>query len=437
MTERVPNAGTAVEAGDDEDRRQLVLNAAPISDVGGAVRGCMVTVNDMSALHRANEALREAMGELAASKQEVEQKNLELERLATRDPLTGALNRRAFHAAFEVALREARSAGSALSCMMVDIDHFKSINDSHGHGVGDRVIQEVARKLQESARGTDLVCRWGGEEFCVVVAGLSAAESTEFAERLRMRIERECGAGVREVSGLRVTASFGVEMLSPKVDSAAALIERADQALYSAKHRGRNRVVMQQSAAVGAARPETHIDAASGCLNEDGFLAAARALRDAARAEDRVLGCVMIGLDDHQGIAHRHGASALVAASAALAGWARESAPASAAVARLDERRVVLMIPGMGIGDCRALGEHLRSRAVASLADLVPGAAPHSVHISVGVDALPATAPGATTLGERAEQAMNRARRSGGNSVALFSTTRKATDASARGESKE
>ena len=434
MAERTPNAGTALEAGQGADKRQLVLNAAPISDAGGAVRGCMVTVSDMSALHRANEALRDAMTDLASSKQEVEQKNLELERLATRDPLTGALNRRAFHAAFDNNWRDAVRARSHLTCLMVDIDHFKTINDSHGHGVGDRVIQEVARKLQESVRGTDLLCRWGGEEFCIVVNGLDAAASAEFAERLRMRIERECGAAVREVPGLRVTASVGVELLSRQAESTAVLIERADQALYRAKRNGRNRVAMPalETQVKASSVPATQLDADSGCLNNNGYVAALRSQREAARAEDRVLGCVMVGLDHHQQLSERHGAAALHAASVTLARWARESAPASAAVARLDERRVVLLMPGMGIEDCQALAEHLRERVEASLAAGIEGAAPRSLRVSAGVDALPASAPGAATLGERAEQAMNRVRRSGGNGVALFSSGRTANDASAR-----
>ncbi len=435
MSERTPNAGTALEAGEGADKRQLVLNAAPISDTGGAVRGCMVTVNDLSALHRANEALRDAMSELAVSKQVVEQKNLELERLATRDPLTGALNRRAFHAAFDAALLEARRSGKALTCMMVDIDHFKRINDTHGHGVGDRVIQEVARKLQDSVRGTDLVCRWGGEEFCVVVCGLGAAESAEFADRTRMRIERECGAGVREVAGLRVTASFGVEMLSRAIDNVASLIEHADQALYRAKRSGRNRVAMPTTDGARIEVPPAHLDAASGCLNETGYIAALRSLRDAARADDRVLGCLMAGIDGHQALQQRHGAAALHQASVSLARWAHEAAPMAAAVARLDDKRVVMLLPGTGIEECQALAEQLRSRAEEQLADGLNGVDARSLHISIGVDALPATAPGAATLGERAEQAMNRVRRSGGNAVALFSSARAASDAAAREDS--
>jgi diguanylate cyclase (GGDEF)-like protein len=432
MAERSPNAGTALEAGHGDDKRQLVLNAAPIADAGGAVRGCMVTVSDMTALHRANEALREAMSALATSKQEVEEKNLELERLATRDPLTGALNRRAFQAAFDAALRDARLGGRELACMMVDIDHFKTINDTHGHGIGDRVIQEVARKLQDSVRGTDLLCRWGGEEFCVVVGGLGSGESADFAERVRMRIERECGAAVREVSGLRVTVSVGLDMLSPAAEVASILIEHADQALYRAKRAGRNRIARWAGDAPAATTAAVHSDAASGCLNADGFEAAMRTLRETARAEGRVLGCVMLGLDHHPALRARHGEAAVELAVVALARWAREAAPASAAVARLDERRVALLMPGVGLQDCQMLAQTLVTRAAASLALLLPDAEPGGVHISAGVDALPATAPGAATLGERAEQAMNRVRRAGGNGVALFANVRNGNGAATR-----
>jgi GGDEF domain-containing protein len=111
-----------------------------------------------------------------------------------------------------------------------------------------------------------------------------------------------------------------------------------------------------------------------------------------------------------------------------LAGWARASATATAAVARLDDRRVALLMPGMGVEDCQALGEQLREQVHDALAAAVEGAAPRSLTVSVGIDVLPANAPGAATLGERAEQAMQRVRRAGGNGLALFSNLRAASD---------
>jgi diguanylate cyclase (GGDEF)-like protein len=254
MAERTANTGHTLRLGaGTADARQLVVNCAPISDAGGNVRGCLATFDDTTELHRVNERLVLAMGELSASKNEIERKNEELFRLATRDPLTGCLNRRAFYEAFEPLLAHARASGTPLACLILDIDHFKSVNDTHGHAVGDRVIQEVAKKLQICARATDLVCRYGGEEFVVVVPGVSTAEALAFGERVRQRVERECGAGVREVPGMRVTASVGVHVLGDGAASSGhELVDRADQALYSAKRGGRNRVCLYAAAPAAA-----------------------------------------------------------------------------------------------------------------------------------------------------------------------------------------
>ena len=241
--ERTPNAGLLLEIGSGgPDARRLVINCAPITDPGGSVRGCLATFTDVSALHHANDALRDAMSALTASKDEVQRQNVELERLATRDPLTGCLNRRALLEAMGPLLEEARQQGKPLACAMLDIDHFKAVNDTHGHAIGDRAIQEVAKKLHDSARSCDLVGRYGGEEFVIIAPGLDRYGSRIWAERLRRAIEQECGPGVREVPGLRITASVGVDMWSAALSNGHELIDRADQALYRAKRAGRNRV---------------------------------------------------------------------------------------------------------------------------------------------------------------------------------------------------
>ncbi len=156
-------------------------------------------------------------------------------------------------AAAKALLTAARASGESLSCLVLDIDHFKKVNDSHGHGIGDRVIQETARKLEESARAGDLVCRYGGEEFVMVLPGLDAAAALRVAERVRATVEAECGATVREVPGLRVTISLGVATLGTRTALATQLVDAADQALYQAKRGGRNRAVLaEQKAAVAA-----------------------------------------------------------------------------------------------------------------------------------------------------------------------------------------
>jgi len=249
MGERAALSGQTLDITDgDGQKQQLVISCVPITDAGGRVRGCLATFSDVTQLHRANAALRQAMGELSASQQQVQRQNVELKRLATRDPLTGCLNRRAFNELYEHLFSGAQATGMPLSCVVLDIDHFKRVNDSHGHSVGDRVIQEVARKLSESARGSDLVCRYGGEEFTVMLPGMDVRAAVAFAERVRRRIERDCGAAIREVPGMAVTASLGVATLGPQVATPLQLIDQADQALYRAKRDGRNRVVIDQPA---------------------------------------------------------------------------------------------------------------------------------------------------------------------------------------------
>jgi diguanylate cyclase (GGDEF)-like protein len=223
--------------------RQLVINCAPIADPGGQVRGCLATFSDVSQLQRANLALHEAMAALHQSKEALQRQNAELENLARLDPLTGCLNRRAFHAAYDPLFARSRHDGAALSCTMVDIDHFKSINDAHGHAVGDAVIQTVAKRLLAGARPGDLVCRYGGEEFCVVLPGMGRAEVLAYAERIRASIERGGGPGMDDPNASQITVSIGVDSLSGATGTAGALIDRADQALFRAKRAGRNRVV--------------------------------------------------------------------------------------------------------------------------------------------------------------------------------------------------
>jgi len=243
MGERAANTGETVAVGEEGDKvRQLVVSCSPITDPSGSVRGCLATFNDVSELQRANDALRGALDQLSQARDEMQRKNEELERLSTRDSLTGCLNRRAFFSAFEPRLQSARASGSTVACLMIDIDHFKAVNDNHGHGIGDRVIQEVARVLEGSFRPTDLVCRYGGEEFSVVLPNVTRGHALVVAEHVRQRVQAECAAAVPEASGLAVTISVGVALTGSAPTTATLVIDRADRALYRAKRGGRNRV---------------------------------------------------------------------------------------------------------------------------------------------------------------------------------------------------
>jgi len=190
-----------------------------------------------------NSALTRTVANLEAAQSEILRQNVELERLASRDPLTGCLNRRAFYALFERAFAESRDQGRELCCLMVDIDNFKRVNDRFGHAVGDQAIQAVASCLSAGLRLTDTVGRYGGEEFCLMFPRTTLIEASELAERLRIRIGAEAGSRVRMASGLVLTVSIGVSAITFGAQTPLELIDQADKALYAAKEGGRNCVM--------------------------------------------------------------------------------------------------------------------------------------------------------------------------------------------------
>jgi two-component system cell cycle response regulator len=165
----------------------------------------------------------------------------QLEVLAHTDPLTQVLNRRALTVRLASEMERARRYDSILTLLMVDLDHFKKVNDTMGHLVGDDVLREVAQLLADSIRSVDLVARYGGEEFVVVLPETRLDGAVTFAQRLRERIETT--PFVSAVGGLRLTASIGVATYpGPDTHSVDDLFAHADEALYRAKAEGRNRV---------------------------------------------------------------------------------------------------------------------------------------------------------------------------------------------------
>jgi diguanylate cyclase (GGDEF)-like protein len=181
---------------------------------GRDLRGGVVTINDVTALRRAQRRLLE---------------------LAVTDELTGLPNRRMLRERLELLSAEA-ARGRRFTVAIADIDHFKRVNDTHGHGVGDRVLVAVGRALRAAIRRSDLAARTGGEEFCVIQTDVDVALMQLLTERLRAAI-----AAISEP--LAVTASFGVCHSSVAIDP-DAILEAADAALYRAKRSGRNRVVI-------------------------------------------------------------------------------------------------------------------------------------------------------------------------------------------------
>jgi diguanylate cyclase (GGDEF)-like protein len=238
-----PLLGLEIRLGVGSDRaREVVLNCTPINDGFKRARGCLITLSDVTELHERTEGLRVALAELHASREEIRIKNEELTLLATRDALTGCLNRRAFLADSERSIAAAAATGQPLCAIMCDVDHFKSINDRFGHGGGDEVLKAVAKALGRSLRVGDLLGRYGGEEFCIVLPDATLDQARVIAQRLRADVEANAGSAVRHLAVVKVTMSFGVEQLSADTAQFAALVDRADQALYHSKKTGRNRV---------------------------------------------------------------------------------------------------------------------------------------------------------------------------------------------------
>jgi diguanylate cyclase (GGDEF)-like protein len=165
----------------------------------------------------------------------------EIERMATTDGLTGLFNHRVLQETLTRELRRSERQSVPLSLLLVDIDHFKKVNDTYGHPVGDLVLRGVARILKGEIRDIDVAARYGGEEFAVILTGTDGAGAKIFAERLRKTIMEETFTA--DGRTLRVTASIGIAAVPADAKTKEELIERTDQALYQAKHQGRNRTV--------------------------------------------------------------------------------------------------------------------------------------------------------------------------------------------------
>jgi len=196
-----------------------------------AVVGAVAKLLDAN--QQMQEQLHSAQGKLREQAREIECRAAE----ARTDALTGLANRRALDMEIERRLTEFQRRGKPFSLMMIDVDHFKRFNDTHGHQAGDEVLRGVADVLRKNARESDLVARYGGEEFAVVLGGASVAETLHVVDRFRRAIDN---ARFRfEGAPLHVTASMGVAGILAR-ENAAGLIGRADEALYASKQAGRN-----------------------------------------------------------------------------------------------------------------------------------------------------------------------------------------------------
>ncbi|RYG56990.1 MAG: diguanylate cyclase, partial [Alphaproteobacteria bacterium] len=163
--------------------------------------------------------------------------------LAVTDDLTGLYNRRYFDRHLNILLGKAQEQERNLAVMILDIDHFKSVNDTYGHDVGDVVLKEFSARVKRNIRGVDLACRFGGEEFVVLMPDTDVSNAELVAERVRQAIG-EKSFEINASRPLTVTVSVGVSFNETGADTPESLIKRADLALYRAKREGRNRVIL-------------------------------------------------------------------------------------------------------------------------------------------------------------------------------------------------
>ena len=182
-------------------------------------------------------------GRIASQKKALELTNQKLTELATSDELTGLANRRSFDSLAREEIAMMKRNGSKASLLMLDLDHFKQVNDNFGHLAGDKLLTDLATLLRVSVRSTDRVGRWGGEEFVVLLRETGAAGAREVTENLRSKVAEHPFKVAGEL--LRLTASIGIASLDPSAPDALKLAyNRADEAMYAAKAAGRNRVVV-------------------------------------------------------------------------------------------------------------------------------------------------------------------------------------------------
>lgn len=215
---------------------------APVVDEQGEVTHFIAIKQDVTVRHNLQVALVAAHLELARRLEEIEELNRQLREQAIRDPLTNLCNRRFYDESIEREAAQAARSDEPLSIALLDVDGFKQVNDLHGHAAGDQVLRHLAEVLRHRVRSSDLLCRFGGEEFVVVMVGAPASVAADRAETWRAAF----AATTLDVDGgppLRCTMSIGVAEHESGRELIQRTLARADEALYAAKRAGRDRVV--------------------------------------------------------------------------------------------------------------------------------------------------------------------------------------------------
>jgi len=228
--------------------------SVPVFDDAGVHIGYFGITRDATERKRAEQALREANRQLEQQLRHIHELHEQLREQAIRDDLTGLHNRRHFTAVAEHELERARRHGAVLSLVMLDIDHFKNVNDAYGHPTGDTALKAVGSMLRAATQVGDLACRLGGEEFAVLLTGTDHDGALERAEQWRAALAQMTIAA--DGAAIRLTASFGVATFPLQATTLVELMKVADTCMYRAKSLGRDRVSGQHAGTPHPARTD-------------------------------------------------------------------------------------------------------------------------------------------------------------------------------------
>ena len=225
-----------------KDGRKYVVDSTiiPILDIDGDIVEYIAIRHDVTEFEQTKQQLRTLNMAMKNKVDELYSMTAELEEQASTDTLTGTLNRAKFEQFFELEVRKAKLNNNILSMILVDIDHFKNINDTFGHNVGDEVLKEISTLIKSKLKGVDLFARWGGEEFVILLPGTETNGAKILAEKLRVSIEENSFSTVGNL-----TASFGVGSYCES-ESKIDFFNKVDDTLYEAKRTGRNKIVCNQ-----------------------------------------------------------------------------------------------------------------------------------------------------------------------------------------------
>jgi diguanylate cyclase (GGDEF)-like protein len=234
--------------------RHFDVRALPLHENGHRRVGLLLVLRDISTYRMAQNQLREANERLRAHVLEIEALQVKLREQAIRDALTGLFNRRYLEETLQREFARAARSARPLCIVMIDIDHFKELNDAHGHRAGDAALLAVGRLLAAQTRGGDVACRYGGEEFVLALPGANLETAHERAEHLRRAVESL--RVLQDDAVLSMTISAGIAAYPMHGERVDQVLDNADQALYQAKNSGRNRCVVRAVKAPPASKAD-------------------------------------------------------------------------------------------------------------------------------------------------------------------------------------